>query len=353
MILDIQRYWGEREIYYPGELSSKIIHSMQTDGWVTLRSKEIRSATHSGLYALLDQLCNYWKWNRDNITLETGNIYDVYYNQSCYPVKLSLLSEPLIETRTDIIEHRPWNREKTYGMFIGRANITRLRAAHQHKNFEFRDQGLTSFNHDMDLYTDPCYLLEYLTQSDQSMSEIKNIKSYSDIGPVQQPPITHQFSGSIWNDVYEKIAIEIVLETAEDQGTFSITEKILRPILYKRPFFLIAGQGVITDVWKKFDNFSKDTRFAPPGTLKFFENVIPADLDQDGGIHRVDYAFSILHKLIRTNKINTILEDCRDDIEHNYQYMMQYIQNIKQYKEQYNQMLDPLSWTKPIINNNV
>jgi hypothetical protein len=350
MIIDIQRYWGEREIYFPGELSSKIIHSMQTDGWVVLRSKEIRGVELSGLYPLLDQLCSYWKWDTNNITVESGNIYDVLLKSSRYPIKLSLLSEPLINTRTDVIEHRPWNKEKTYGMFIGRANVTRLRAAHRHKNFEFREQGLTSFNHDMDYYTDPYYLLEYLQQTNQPMSEINNIRPYSDIGPVQKPPITYQFSGKEWNDVYEKIAIEIVLETAEDEGVFSITEKLLRPILYKRPFILIAGRGIINNIWKKFDSFSKEIKFAPAGTLKFFENVIPIDYDLDGGIHRVDYAFDILHMLIRTKKIDSILEDCHDDIEHNYQYMMQCINNIKQHNVQYKQMLDLPSWKKPNFN---
>jgi hypothetical protein len=350
MIIDIQRYWGEREIYYPGELSSKIIHSMQKDGWVTLRSKEVRSAKLSGLYSLLDQLCNHWNWNHKDITIETGNPYDFLISpHRQYTIKVSLLSEPLVNTKSNIIEHRPWNREKTYGMFIGRANVTRLRATHNHRHFKFRDQGLTSFNHNLADHIDSSYLLEYLCQTDQSFSEVKKLTPYSDIDTIQSPPITGQFSGSLWNDVYEKIAIEIVLETAEDEGVFSMTEKILRPILYKRPFLLVAGRRVIADIWKTCSTF-ESVKFRPPGTLRFFENVIPLDYDEDGGIHRVDHVFDILHTLIRTKKIDTILEDCRDDIEHNYQWMMQYIQNSKEYKTQYNQMLDPSTWNKPKFN---
>ena len=205
MIIDIQRYWGEREIYYPGELSSKIIYSMQNDGWVTLRSKEVRGSALSGLYSLLDQLCHNWNWNHKDITIETGNLYDLMAPYSQYTHKLSWLSESFINTNTNIIEHRPWNREKTYGMFIGRANLTRLRATQNHRHFEFRDQGLTSFNHNVADHIDPLYLLEYLCQTDQPFSEVKKLTPYSDIGPVQTPPITGQFSSLDWNDIYERL----------------------------------------------------------------------------------------------------------------------------------------------------
>lgn len=347
MAIDIQRYWGDREIYYPGELSSKIIHSMQTNGSVTLRSKESKNIRLSGLEYLLIQLCNYWKWNYNQITIETNDIYDLYFNEYKFVIKKSFLAEPIFDVDTSKIEHRAWNREKTYGMFIGRANVTRLHAAHRHKNFDFRDQGLTSFNHDLTDHFDNHCLIEYLTQTDKKVSEVLDIKPYSDIGPVMTPPITGQYAGPNWNDVYEKIAIEIVLETSENIGTFSATEKLLRPVLYKRPFILIAGGNVITDIWKHMDNFDKDTMFESDPIYRFFENVIPLDYDRDSGIHRVDHAFDILHTLIRTGKINTILEDCQDDIEHNYQCAMESIRRAKHYREQYNNTFDRDSWGRP------
>lgn len=359
MIIDIQRYWGEREIYFPGELSSKIIQSMQTDGSVILRSKESRSIKLSGLEFLLVQLCEYWKWDYEQITIETGNVYDIFFNEYKFIVKKTFMAESAFDLDLNKIEHRAWNKEKTYGMFIGRANVTRLHAVHRHKNFDFRDQGLTSFNHDLSQYVDPQYLLEYLTQTDKRMSEVINIKPYSDISPVQTPPITMQYSGPVWNDVYEKIGIEIVLETAEDNGTHALTEKLLRPILYKRPFILIAGQNVINDIWKQMEKFDKNTtydtahnleffkNYDSTQTFKFFENVIPLEYDRDGGIHRVDHAFDILHTLIRTGKINSIIEDCQDDIEHNYQFAVRNIQLSKSYKQEYKNLFDRASWSKP------
>lgn len=348
MIIDIQRHWGEREIYYAGELSSKIIHGMQTAGYVTLRSKECRSLRTSGLKSLLDQLCYYWQWDKKNIIIETGNVYDTQATDLGYTINLVFRSEPLINTDISCIEHRLWNKEKTYGMFIGRANVTRMRAIYNHQKFEFKEQGLTSFNHDFEYHTDSYYLLDYLCQSDQRFSEIKQIKPYSDIGPVLTPPITLQYGGTNWNNVYEKIGIEIVLETAEDEESVALTEKLSRPILYKRPFILVAGRNSIKNIYKHLGDLG--SHILPCellGGLKFFENVIPLDYDNDGGIERVDHAFDILHTLIRTGKINTILEDCYDDIEHNYQYIINLSKVAKERSEDYNQALDPLSWGKP------
>lgn len=351
MIIDIQRYWGEREIYYAGELSSKIIHGMQTSGYVILRSKECRGIEVSGLKLLLDQLCQYWQWDKKNIIIETGNANDsvVHKNSFEYTVKYVFRSETFVNVDLTSINLRSWNKEKTYGMFIGRANVTRMRAAYNHQKFEFKDQGLTSFNHDIAYHVDPYYLLDYLCQTDQRFSELRQITPYSDIGPVMTPPITSQYGGPNWNNVYEKIGIEIILETAEDEGTFAFTEKLLRPILYKRPFMLIAARNSIKNLYKHFGDLDSVVMpHALPGGLKFFENVIPLDYDNDGGIERVDHVFDILHMLIRTGKINTILEECRDDIEYNYQYVINLIKCAKEKIEDYTQAFDYSSWNKPI-----
>jgi hypothetical protein len=42
------------------------------------------------------------------------------------------------------------------------------------------------------------------------------------------------------------------------------------------------------------------------------------DYDYLQGKERVDAVFDALAELIETRKIDSILEDCKDDIEHNY-----------------------------------
>jgi len=354
MIIDLQRYWGEREIYYPGELAAKIIDSMQRDNWTLLRSKEGRNAEVSGLFELLDQVCFYWKWDKSKITLETGNFWTKH---SEYNIKYVNYADLVLDNDISKVQHRQWNKEKTYGMFIGRTNVTRLHAIHRHKTFEFKDQGLTSFNQDIKQYIDRQYLLDYLCATNKRFSEAIDINPYSDIDKISPPPITkNHVAGPLWNNVYEKIAIEIVCETSEDDNCFAFTEKLLRPILYKRPFLLVAAPDTISSYYKNIKNIVNQLDVKnPDGTqcvdmfeLKYFENVIPIEYDTYGGVHRVDFVFDILHELIRTNRINTILEDCRDDIEHNYSVVAKYINHYKLQKPYYDRSFTKSEWGLPI-----
>lgn len=356
MIIDIQRYWGEKEIFYPGELSAKIIDAMQQDGCVILRSKEGRSGQLSGLFDLLDQLSFYYKWNKSNITIETTNFL---LTHSEYNIKYTCYVESGIQTDLSLIQHRPWNKEKMYGMFIGRTNVSRLHAAHKHKTFEFKQHGLTSFNQDIKHHIDRDCLLDYLCSSNRPFNEVIDIDSYSDISTIIEPPITGQYTSDLWNAVYEKIAIEIICETAEDPGCFSMSEKMFRPMLYRRPFLLIAAPGAIDFYKNAKNNLPKLDIFMPDGTkfveddcleIKFFENIIPIEYDNYGGVDRVDFVFDILHEIVRTGKINSILNDCASDIEHNYNEVINTITRYKKQKSHYLTSFDYSTWDKPNYN---
>jgi hypothetical protein len=341
MIIDLQQFWGERDIFYPGILSAKIIDSMQKDGWVILRSKECRNAELNGLFDLLDQLSFYWNWDKANITLETNNFKTTHDK---YTIKYINFNDALLNVDLSTIQHKSWNKEKIYGMFIGRVNVTRLHAAHKHKMFDFKDRGLTSFNQDIKHYIDQRCLLDYMCSTNTSFKEAIDIAPYSDIDNLQNIPIiaTNNIVSDMWNNVYEKIGIEIVCETAEDENCFSFSEKIVRAMLYKKPFFLISSPGTI-NFYKNTKNINSQLSiFNPDGRLvdissnfKFFENVIPVDYDTYGGVHRVDYVFDILHELIRTDKINTIIEDCASDVEHNYNEIIRILNSYKPQQKHY------------------
>lgn len=348
MNIDIQRYWGDKEIYFVGELCAKIIESMQNDGTVTLFSKEQRSAKDSGLYYLLNQLSAYHNWDKSKITIKTPN-YLEKHNQ--YTIEF-MFEEGLPyygiqnEYITCGIEHRPWNYEKTYGMFLGRANVTRIHGIHKHKQFEFSDQGLVSWHHNLREQIDQKVLAEYLMVTNQTYEEMVSIPPFSNIGAVLTPPIIDPKSGGVnWNSVYEKIGIELIFETSESNNLLSYTEKLIRPMLYKRPFMLISGQHAIQNFKKiMLPNFFQ--RLEPTNNICFFEDVISNAYDNDHGIYRVDHVFDILKELILTNKIQTIIEDCQEGIETNYKLAQTLINNpfIQSDKPL---IFDMESWKKP------
>jgi hypothetical protein len=348
MNIDIQRYWGDKEIYFVGELCAKIIESMQRDGTVTLFSKEQRCARESGLYSLLDQMSSYHNWDKSQITIRTPNYLE---NHNQY--KIEFMFEECweycaigLEYLRDGIEHRPWNREKIYGMFLARANVTRIHGIHKHKQFEFSNQGLVSWHHNLREQVDQPVLNEYLMTTNQTYEEMISATPFSDIGPLLMPPITVATHGNIdWAGVYEKIGIELVFETSESSGASTMTEKLLRPMLYKRPFMLIGGRHAIRNL-KEIIVPKLFHRLDPTMNICFFEDVFSNAYDDDQGIWRVDHVFDILRELIITNKIQTILEDCQQGIETNYRFA-QKIFNNEYTNSSKHLMFDVDSWKKP------
>lgn len=329
MQIDITKHWGDNEIFYQAELSSKIIYSMQQYGKVVLISREARSLEHSGLNLFLDALCDFWHWDSKNIVIVSNNFFEPPSQYTIQPIFL-----PCHSASKAIPRHVTWDGSKSYGMFLGRATAERLQAVHRHQNFDFREQGLTSFHHDVKKYIDTSELLEYLCESDSRYSELMQLVPYSDIGDVDEQIIGHNMHAD-WESVYKQIALELVFETstADDACTFS--EKIIRPMIYGRPFMLVASRYAISRfsdpefIAEHFKNLVPEWNFKYYGEfaknwpgVKFFENVFGTDYHSDHGIHRVNHIFDILHTLIKTGKINQIHDKCRSDLENNFKCVL-------------------------------
>lgn len=356
MVIDIQRYFQETELFFTAELCSKIIRSMQLDGSVTLRTKEGRCARTNGLYALLDELCNFWQWDPSKITLETCNYLESHEKYNIVHGMFDYMSLEIAD-RIKNIQPRPWNKEKVYGMFIGRANATRIRGVHFHQQYEFKHLGLTSFHHDMSYHVDKMTMLDYLMQSNQPFDQAISIKPYSDIGHLMTPPIAQPQSIIGWESVYEKIGIELVFQTDPVETCIQFGEKLIRPMLYKRPFMIVAGRNYIKNINTCYQNlqaYSNDPETTEliehfkhnMKPFKFFGNVLDLDYDNGEGIYRVDHLFHILGDLIRSEKIYTILEDCQEDIEHNYQAVIEMSQMLAEISKKQTQFFNYADWDR-------
>lgn len=314
MNIEIQKYWGDTELYHVPELCSKIIHSMQLDGSVTLMTKEPRCSRTNGGFALLDSLCKYWKWDKSKITLITANRAESHDE---YNIVKSKFRHGITFERTVFADYIPWNKEKCYGLFIGRASAARIRAIHNHNTFKFKHLGLASLHDDLFEYMDKQQLVQYFMESGQTYQEMISIKPFSDIDEIKKPPITPTSYDKIdWASVYSKIGIEIVCETSTVPDNYQITEKLDRCVKYRRPFLTVAPAG-----FNKWLN-SLDTVFAEYKEIgvqvRTFEKYLGIEYDHLSGAARVDAIFAILENLIETGRIYSILDDCKEDIEHNY-----------------------------------
>jgi hypothetical protein len=358
MIIDIQRYWGDSEIFHPVELASKIIQSMQQHGTVTLFSKEGRSGRHSGLFQLLDELCQSWNWDPSNITLMTPNGWE---HHDRYIVQNICHWYWMVDGSTTFQHWNDppaWDGSKVYGMFLGRATAERIRGAVRHRNFEFKNLGLTSFHHDLQDHIDTPELLEYLCETNDRFSDILKIRPYSDIGKILKPPIVG--SNDIdWKTVYKQIAVELVFETSTAEDCFTVSEKFMRPILYGRPFMLIAGRDSIKrckDIDYTLETMKPLKEFVSvdlinqvcekTSSFSYYENVFGLDYDRDAGVHRVDHVFDILDTLIRKGSANTILDECQQDLEHNRRLLLELQPLFKQITLQTTKYYDTSTWPK-------
>jgi len=322
MKVDMQKHWGSKELYYVPELISKIIHSMQTDGTVYLFTNEGKNGANNGLYKLLDDLCLYWKWDKSAITIETSNFMPTSwlitellpnYGSSHPDYNIKRTSLNMMAAYMDITSKiYSWNKEKYYGMFIARASSDRIYAAHAHTKFKFKEMGLTSFRENLFEYMSYPDLVDYFMHSNQTYNEMLEVVPHSDIEELipspNSPLFTPPYNTSDWGKVYEKIAIDIVCETSTEPNCGDVSEKVYRPLYYKRPFLLIGSPG----------------QFAILHDLGFktFDGIIDESYDKLTGVARVNKVFEILEQLISDNRMDTLLDECKEILEHNHKQMI-------------------------------
>lgn len=288
------------------ELVSKIILSWQTYNKVELVVTEGQSFQECGLYNLLDSICDTANIPKDKITLVNNNWTESHPE---YIVKRTPFSYDVIPFCQPNIANTDYVGDKFYGMFIGRANLSRVRALFLSK---YRCiPSLTSFNHDLRIFQQPELFYELLTKKYCTIEEWNSLRPYSDIGDMTLPPIISPQNsfGKRWEIAYSKIALEIVLETTDWPGSFGLTEKTLRPIYYKRPFIMVGSRG--------FMQALRDLGF------RTFENIIPNRYESFD--YCVDQAFEALDWTYQEYNIlpHKLLNHCKEDVEHNYNRLIE------------------------------
>lgn len=359
MKIDITKYYGNRELFYVGELTSRIIHSMQADGEVYLYTKEAKNARANGLIALLDELCAYWNWDKTKITIDTTQQCSWAWTDTVRPANYDpnksnfdpvLLEQNFITTPNDnkvtyqdpqgyriiltsfghpfsyfnpVKDHqavRDWNGEKSYGMFIGRASASRIYALQKHTEFRYKDQGITSFHTDLKEYNSDAELTTFFCNSGRTYKDVLDLPTpHSDIGQLLTSPITPvNDRGTDWSRVYERIGIEIVCEVGTVDDNFDLSEKIIRPMYFKRPFLLIASKWSLAGLREL-------------GGFKTFDSIFNEGYDQLGEYNfaRINEIYRVLEEIISDMTVEVLLERSQDILEHNHNVVMEWVNRHK------------------------
>ena len=106
---------------------------------------------------------------------------------------------------------------------------------------------------------------------------------------------------------YEKIFVDIVSETFTSGTTCFITEKTVRPIVYKCPFIIMAGKGYLKAL-KKFG-------------FKTFDAWWSEEYDNYTGPERIEKIVQLINTLSKEN-IKALKVELQNTIEHNYNHII-------------------------------
>ena len=232
--IDIQDNIGEENLRDKTGLICNIVAAYREnpDKIVLHSGAEGFNYSVNGLYDLLDQVTQRLDFDPSKLVLTTTNwseehpVYTIQKNDSVF---LKNFKDKKTFTQCE---------QNNYGMFIGRANNTRMYALTKYLTTYY--PSITSFNHNFEENITP---IPFMQEFPEDYARIKKITPYSDIGDVILPPISYPLNTLQWDDVYKNVAIEVVCETSPHADTFFITEKTCRPIYYHRLFLIVGSKG--------------------------------------------------------------------------------------------------------------
>ena len=207
--------------------------------------------------------------------------------------------------------------ENKYGLFLGRSSNERLYAFWKHMNWKNKNLGLATFHFNpIEDYEFDSEYVEFLIQHSSKWKDIQQKLPYSDFNNYLKPPIVHEShrESNFWKSVYEKISIEIICETVVHNESFFVTEKTIRPILYKRFFVTIASKG--------FEKRLKELGF------DIFDDIIDKTYDNKSYYDRIEHVYGSLDHVLRNLTEIKQSADIKQRLEKNRQKMIEYL--IKQ-----------------------
>lgn len=204
-----------------------------------------------------------------------------------------------------------------YGLFMSRPSNERLLAFSQY--CQRRITGLCTFHFTPKTVDKKSSgFVDFIIQYPDQWNLIKNKLPHSDLCNTYQDkdlPIVFDAHGKteFWAQVYSRISIEIVAETNVHNEGFFITEKILRPMLYKKPFVTIASKG--------FEQRLEDMGFCT------FKNIIGKEYNDFEYYKRVSGVFNSVNEFFQQSvDVYTAMGDL---LEHNKKTAIEFINEQK------------------------
>ena len=288
-----------------------IVNEYQTTANVEISTNNEGICLESaGFYKLLDYVCDKFAINRSKITIHTSNQLEKHnqYNINIVP------DHWFIETKTNIplgYMSTKTSQLKTLGCFVGKINWHRLVVLSWLYD-NYRDQCLLTCHYrnedDQKINSELTELNFYMSSELDSINFLKHCPLALDekfieftIGPPDHLNILKH---------YDKIFLDLVIETYITGNTFFATEKTLRPIIARTPFLIMGPIGYLANLkaqgFRTFDRWWNEDYDAYEGPNRIVEIK-----------KRLEMIFSWSQERMQ----QTLLE-MQEVLEHNYNHYM-------------------------------
>jgi hypothetical protein len=301
----------DRKIFDLEYRVADIISEYQSNGYIVINLDNEGICLESvGFYKLLDYVCDKFAIDKSKITIHTTNQLEKHqeYNVNVFSdhwfvrTKVNIPQEYLATKTTQL---------KTLGCFIGKINWHRLVLLSWLYN-NYSSQCLLTCHY---RYEDAQKLNSELTELNFYMSSELDSINFLKYCPLTLDEEFREFTIGSPEHLnilkhYDKIFLDLVVETYVLGNTFFPTEKTLRPIIARTPFIVMGPKNYLANL--------KSLGF------QTFDRWWNEDYDAYEGPNRVNEIKKRLEVIFSwpQEKIQNMLVEMQEVLEHNYNHYM-------------------------------
>lgn len=225
-----------------------------------------------GLNSLLDRLVDLYGFDKEIYTIRTSN----QLSSSGYrEIRGSFAELAFTQKKAQSIINFDSTLNKYFGLFVGRSNWLRLALA-SYINDRFSEKTCMTYHYDPQSdYHTPNFGLEELLN--RNWDDIDMVANFLKKLPMRPKKLSYPI---LWNEqaleldnFYKDIFCDVVCESYFSGRTFFMTEKIMRPIINKRPFLVQGPQWYLRNLrklgFKTFDTWWDEGYDEDPWDFKY------------------------------------------------------------------------------------
>lgn len=277
----MNRVWVEvidGRIWEPAQVALEIAAAAQSGNVLIDLGHESPCIKTCGLEKILDSICNLFGCPKEMFTIQSGNqLSSSQYRERLYDEVYTLYKMMSVQAQTQ--EHLTWSGKYSIGLFVGRSNWLRLAlASYLYRNHRAQSLITYHYTHSLDYYHGNLQIEEFVAWN-WNPSDFDQVNDFLKVLPITQEQNIDKFPIS-WEshqeltELYKDIFCELACETFFSGTTFRMSEKILRPILYRRPFVVQGPKWFLKNLrsigFQTFDRWWDESYDDQPWDCRYY-----------------------------------------------------------------------------------